>query len=50
MTGGHKPQQLPEPVPHLKERTYVCGFPTKRGGRLTPCLKWHGRGYLKWST
>ena len=25
-TVGYKPQQLPERVPHLKERTYVCGF------------------------
>ena len=39
--GGYKPQQLPERVPHLKERTYLCGFPNKRGGRLTPSLKWH---------
>ena len=22
----HKPQQLPELVPQLKEQTYVCGF------------------------
>ena len=38
--GGHKAQQLPERVPHLKERTYLCGDPAKRDRRLTPCLKW----------
>jgi len=24
--GGYKPQQLPERVPHLKERTYYAAF------------------------
>jgi hypothetical protein len=31
-TGEHKLQQLPDRVPHLKERTYVCGFLAKQDG------------------
>ena len=27
--------------PAPKGADILCGFPAKRGGRLTPCLKWH---------